>query len=118
MGVAAHTSHSASALTINAFTIGTADNYVYGAVSSPNSRCVAGRKVRVFRKTQGSDSLLGADVSLQSPSGTGPYTVTAPTGDLPEGRYYSEMRKRDLRPGNRHTHRCSGATSDRLSVGP
>jgi hypothetical protein len=115
--VAAHTVHYPSSIELHAFTSSTTNNYVYGAISSPNSHCVGGRKVRVYRKTQGSDAKLGADISQEN-SGVGPYTVTAPGGDLHPGRYYSEVRKRDLRPGRHHSHICNGARSSGLDVGP
>jgi hypothetical protein len=117
VAVAAHTVRYPSSIELHAFTVGSSNNYVYGAISSPNSNCVGGRKVRVYRKTQGSDAKLGADVS-QEASGVGPYTVTAPSGDLHPGRYYSQVHKRDLRPGPRHAHICKGARSDGLDVGP
>ncbi|MEO8092257.1 MAG: hypothetical protein ABI726_06075 [bacterium] len=118
VGVAAHTTHSSSALQLNVYTSGSVSNYVWGVVSSPNPRCVAGRRVRVYRKAPGPDPEFGSDISLESPSGNGPYTVTAPTGDLPEGLYYSQLRKRDLRPGRRHAHICKGARSNEQVVGP
>ena len=118
VAVAAHTTHYASSLDLHAYTSGAMDNYVYGTVSSPNSDCVAERKVHVYRKTPGADAKLGADVSNGPVSGVGPYTVTDPSGDLPEGSYYSETRRRDLKPGPHHAHVCRGATSDALAVGP
>jgi hypothetical protein len=117
VAVAAHTDHYSSSVGINAFTSGSSNNYVYGAVSSPNSHCVGDRKVRVYRKTKGSDAKFGADISQEN-AGVGPYTVTAPSGDMHPGTYYSEVRKRDLRPGPRHSHICNPARSDGLPVGP
>ena len=118
VAVAAHTTHYSSSLEIHAGTVGTMDNYVYGVVRSPNEHCVGERKVRVYRKVQGTDKKLGADTSQHVSSGVGPYTVTAPSGDLHPGAYYSQTDKRDLRRGPRHAHICRGATSDDLDVGP
>jgi hypothetical protein len=59
VGVAAHTTRSPSSLTINA-----GSDYFYGAVASPESDCVSGRRVRVFRKRDGADKLFGAEPSL------------------------------------------------------
>lgn len=117
IGAAAHTTHYPSSLSLSAFTSGATNNYVYGALSSPNSHCVGGRRVRVFRKAQGADPMLGSDVA-QEASGVEPYTVTAPTGNLHPGRYYSQTKKRDLKPGPRHAHICKGAQSSNLDVGP
>ena len=108
---------SPSSIALNAYTTGSSNNYVWGAISSPNSHCVGGRKVRVYRKAHGSDAKLGADISQEN-SGVGPYTVTAPSGDLKPGRYYSEVRKRDLKPGPHHSHICNGARSSGVDVGP
>ena len=117
VGVAAHTTHYPSSVEINAQTNINTGDYVYGVVTSPNSHCAAHRRVGVFRRRPGHDAKLGSDVSQHSPNG-GPYTVTAPTGDLPPGPYYAHAKKRDLRPGPRHAHICRGATSDDLVVGP
>jgi hypothetical protein len=117
VAVAAHTTHYGSSLAINAFTSGTMDNYFYGVVNSPSSRCVVGRKVSVYRRQPGRDEKLGSDVSQQA-STVGPYTVTSPSGDLIPGSYYSQTRKRDLKPGRRHAHICRAATSSPLDVGP
>jgi hypothetical protein len=117
VGVAAHTSHTSASLAINAYTLGTTNNYIWGVVSSSKQRCAVERKVRVFRIRSGDDKLLGADVSQEGSTG-GPYTVTAPTGDLKEGRYYSKVKRFDLAAGRRHTHLCDGAASERVKVGP
>jgi hypothetical protein len=118
VAVAAHTTRYASSVQLHAFTNETTNNYFYGVVSSPNSRCAGDRKVRIYRKAEGADPKFGSDVSQQAPSGDGPYTVTAPTGDIPTGSYYSQAAKRDLRPGPRHAHICKGARSSDLDVGP
>jgi len=117
VAVAAHTVHYSSSIALNVYTTGSTNNYVWGAISSPNSHCVGARKVRVYRKTHGSDAKLGSDIS-QEGSAVGPYTVTAPSGDLHPGSYYAEVRKRDLRPGRRHAHICKGARSSEEPVGP
>jgi hypothetical protein len=119
VGVAAHTARHDSSLNLNAFTSGAMNNYFYGAVTSSSSKCVAGRRVRVYRKRPGENSEFGSHVSLEAGSGVGPYTVTAPEeGDIPVGSYYSQVRKRHLRRGARHDHICRGARSADLEVGP
>ena len=117
VGVAAHTSQTASELRINAFTSGGTDEYAYGAITSASGRCLGGRKVRVFEKRPGTDTLLGADIS-QRASGVGPYTVTAPTGNIPQGRYYAQVKRVDTSPRGAHAHICKGARSGGLNVGP
>ena len=118
VGVAAHTTRHDSSLSLNAFTSGSQNNYFYGAVTSASSKCVE-RKVRVFRKEVGADEKYDSERSIVSGSGNGTYTVTAPNkGDLPQGTYYAQIKKRDLKPGNRHDHICRGAKSSEQSVGP
>ena len=117
--VAAHTTSYESNVNMNAYTSGAANNYFWGAVTSPKPACAPDRKVRVFRKRSGDDSKFGSDTSLEGPSpGSGPYTVTAPTGDTPEGKYYAKIKARDLRPGGAHAHICEGAKSPTVAVGP
>lgn len=117
--VSAHTTSYESNVNINAFTSGVVGNYFYGAVTSPKPACAPKRKVRVLRKKPGDDSRFGSDTSLEGPSpGSGPYTVTAPTGDIPEGDYYAKVKPRDLAGGKAHTHLCKGAESSALAVGP
>ena len=119
VGVAAHTSSHDSALSLNAYTTGVSNNYFWGAVTSPSSKCVGGRRVFVFRRQPGDDAKLGSDVSLGPPAGAGSYTVTAPAkGDLQQGTYYSEVRRYDRKPGPRHDHICRGAKSEPVPVGP
>jgi hypothetical protein len=115
VGVAAHTTRTDSDISLNGFTSGGADEYFYGDIASSNPDCEPARKVRIFRKRPGDDRLYDATRSLQ-PAGS--FTVTAETGNLPQGDYYSHIRKRDLKPGKRHKHLCKGAKSAELDVGP
>jgi hypothetical protein len=111
--VAAHTSHSASSVVISA-----GSEYFYGSVSSPNQGCLPHRRVHVFRKRPGDDKLFGVELSLEG-TNLGSYTVTRAAVPLRDGRYYSRIKKRDLRPNSaRHDHICRGATSDTTTVGP
>ena len=110
VGVTAHTTRSPSSVTI---AIPPSESYVYGAVSSPKQKCEPRRKVKVFRKRSGDDKLFGA---TRSPSDNGTYTITAETGTLPQGTYYSRVLKRDLSPGARHNHLCRAARSTNEQV--
>jgi hypothetical protein len=114
----AHTTTFKSSLSINAYTSGGSNEYVWGVVTSESPKCAAGWKVRVFRRRHGDDAKLGAVPSNDAASGLGGYTVTAPTGNLPQGPYYSQVRKRDLRPGPAHDHICKGSESPEVDVGP
>jgi hypothetical protein len=112
VGVAAHTSHTPSSLTINA-----GAGYFYGNVTSPKEKCRPHRRVRVFRKRPGNDKLYGAEKSLGGMN-LGSYTVEESTApDV--GTYYAEIKKRDLRAGSdRHDHICGRATSNTVVVEP
>lgn len=114
----AHTTSFKSSLSINAYTVGGSNEYVWGVVTSESEKCAAGWKVRVFRKRHGDDAKLGAVPSNGPESGLGGYTVTAPTGNLKSGLYYSQVRKRDLKPGPAHDHICKGSESADVDVGP
>ena len=119
VAVSAHTTHYESAVNINAGTSGTTHNYFYGAVTSPKAKCAPDRKVRVFKRRLGDDLKFGSDTSHEGASpGAGPYTVEAPTGDIPEGDYYSTIKSRDLAPSGAHDHICKGDKSSTLDVGP
>jgi hypothetical protein len=115
VAVVAHTSRTDSDISLFGFTSGGADEYFYGDIASAKGACEPNRKVRIFRKRPGDDALYDATRSLE-PAGS--YTVTAATGNLPQGDYYSHIRKRDLKPGKRHEHLCKGAKSAELDVGP
>lgn len=111
VGVAAHTSHSPSSLTINA-----GGDYFYGAVGSPNSKCRSDRRVRVFRKRPGGDKLFGAEQSLGGMN-LGSYTVEESTVGFRGGVYYSHTKRRDLRPqSGHHDHICGAASSNTVTV--
>jgi len=119
VAVAAHTTRDESNVNLNAFTSGVDNNYVYGAVTSPKPACAPDRKVRVFRKRPGDDKLLASRRSIDGGvPGSATYTVNAETGDLPQGVYYAQIRRRDLKPGDNHKHLCTGARSNELPVGP
>ena len=109
VGVAAHTTHTPTTLTLNA-----GSDYFYGNVSSVDPDCLGHRRVRVFRARNGADKLFGADRSLET---TGSYTVTESEINFRGGPYYASVNKRDLRPGSRkHDHICGPATSATTTV--
>lgn len=109
VGVAAHTTHTPSTLTLDV-----GSDYFYGNVSSVDPDCLGHRRVRVFRARNGADKLFGADRSLET---TGSYTVTESDVNFRGGAYYSRVKKHDLRPRSReHDHICGPATSATTTV--
>jgi hypothetical protein len=109
VGVAAHTTHTPTTLTLNA-----SSDYFYGNVSSVDPDCLGHRRVRVFRARNGADKLFGADRSLET---TGSYTVTESNANFRGGPYYARVKKRDLRPhSGKHDHICGSATSATTTV--
>ena len=116
VGVAAHTTGHNSSVRATIHTVGNFD-HVYGLVTSGVNRCEPGRRVRLYMRQPGADARIGSDVSQQAALG-GPYTVTAQTGEFAQGTYYAKLKKRDLRPGNRHRHLCKGDRSPDLLAGP
>ncbi len=111
MGVAAHTSHSPSSLTINA-----GGDYFYGSSARRTRKCRSDRRVRVFRKRPGGDKLFGAEQSLGGMN-LGSYTVEESTVGFRGGVYYSQIKRRDLRPqSEQHDHICGAASSNTMTV--
>ena len=109
VGVAAHTTHTPTTLTLNA-----GSDYFYGNVSSVDPDCLGDRRVRVFRARNGADKLFGAEKSLET---TGSYTVTESDVNFRGGPYYASVKKRDLRPRSReHDHICGPAKSATTTV--
>ena len=109
VGVAAHTTHTPTTLTLNA-----GSDYFYGNVSSVDPDCLGHRRVRVFRKRGGADKLFVAEKSLET---TGSYTVTESDVNFRGCPYYARVNKHDLRPDSRkHDHICGPAKSATTTV--
>ena len=120
VAVSAHTTHYESSVNINAFTNGSVGNYFYGAITSSKPACAPKRKVIIFEGAGGpDDTKFGSETSIDSGTpGVGSYTITAPSGDIPSGDYYSKAKRRDLRKGRAHDHVCDRAKSSMLEVFP
>ncbi|MFI5025232.1 MAG: hypothetical protein ACHQCI_00565 [Solirubrobacterales bacterium] len=114
VGVSAHTDRYDSEIEITA---GINSDYVYGGLNSPKASCEPKRKVKLYRKRAGDDELIEASHSIGNAGGA-TWTIEAPGGTFTTGTYYSKARKRDLAPGQAHSHICRGATSDEIPIEP
>jgi len=111
--VAAHTDRYPSDIDITA---GISSSYVYGGLDSPRASCEPDRKVKLYRKKPGSDRLIDSTKSIAN-SGGATWTIEFSSAP-PAGNYYSKARKRDLAPGDGHSHICQGAASNLVPLGP
>lgn len=78
-----------------------------GHLESSKQKCVAGRKVTVFRAGTGQDDKVGTDVS----DSNGGWSLMILTPDFLAGDYYAKTPKRVLHDGTT----CKGARSENLS---
>ncbi len=86
-------------------------DYFAGQILSPKSRCVVGRKVRLFRPVGGPDPRIGSGRSKRS----GLWTIGKE--DPHFGFYYVKVFRKRVTVGGR-TRFCKGARSGNLPVEP
>jgi hypothetical protein len=113
--VAAHTTSSPADVSLGGYTSGGVSEALSGTITTVKPACYEGRKVFVYRKKSGDDLKFGADRAQET---TAEYTVTAPTGNVPQGTYYSRIRKFDLAHSAAHEHVCEGDRSQNFDAGP
>ncbi len=77
------------------------DDYFFGYVTSPRTRCKENREVKVFRVRQGDDARVGSDRT------NGTYAFQLNKEDARDGRYYAKV---NSKPG------CKGARSRAITV--
>jgi len=77
------------------------DDYFFGYVKSPRTRCKENREVKVFRVRRGDDARVGSDRT------NGTYAFQLNKEDARDGRYYAKV---NSKPG------CKGARSTAITV--
>jgi hypothetical protein len=99
----AHSFDAPSSVTIKA----TADGFK-GHVDSGQSKCIAGRTVKVKKRVDGPDKTIGKDTT----GSQGKYSVPA---NNPHGRYYAKVLRSESTSYG-HSHICEAARSDTIHV--
>ena len=88
-----------------------------GQVNFPDQSgpCTPGRRVKVFRQRPGPDRLLGSDRSGSHPGDGRGYWIVNLDGIRP-GRFYAVVVRKDLAPGDAHSHICRAYRTSALPL--
>jgi hypothetical protein len=97
----AHTVRFDSQVTIQYHKNGQDPDSFRGKVTSDKDRCEPNRTVALFRKTDGSRTLIDTDRT----NADGEWEIVL-AGDAPEGTYFARVRKKFLLSGPNHRHVC------------
>jgi hypothetical protein len=91
--------------------VGTGGGKVTGKIGSGQSECIAGRKVKGFRKRNGNKKKLGSDKTNDD----GKWKIKV--SSVKNGKYFAEVTEKDLAPADTGQARvCLGLKSGKVTI--